>query len=189
MTDTIPPEPVQGLVIATARGKLVALTLALGFIGFASAFVLWDSGTRSDTDLILPFRLAKDSLFTWFVVGMCAFGGVLSCIGLFVRVLFPSQLVLGEDALQVLGPRGTVETQVRYANIATVTCEPQPQGFDGPRVGLNLVRWNAPGTYSRKYNLTAERHPEICDIYLPESLERGAEEIVRLLAERRPRTE
>lgn len=187
MADTIPPEPVHGLIIATARVKLVGLALGLGLLGFASVFVLWDSGVHADADLILPFRLAKDSLFTWFVTGMCAFGGVLCCMGLLTRALFPRRLVLGEDVLQVLGPRGTVETQVPYSNIATVVCESQPHGLGGPQIGLDLVRPDAPGTYSRVHDLMAGRHPEIRDIYLPESLELGAAEIVRLLAERRLR--
>lgn len=185
MADTIPPDPVHGLVIATARSKLVGLALGLGLLGFASAFTLWDSGSHADSDLILPFRLAKDSLFTWFATGMCAFGCVPCCIGLLVRALFPRRLVLGEHVLQVLGSRGTVETQVPYSNIATIACEPQPHDLDGPQIGLDLVHPDAPGTYSRVYDLAARTHPEIRDLYLPESLELGAAEIVRLLLELR----
>jgi hypothetical protein len=185
VTETLPPEPVPGVVIATARGKLVGLALGLGLLGFASAFVLWDSGSHADADLIMPFRLAKDSLFTWFVTGMCAFGGILSCIGLLARALFPRRLVLGEHVLQVLGPKGTVETQVPYENIATIVCEPQPHDIGGPQIGLDLVRPDAPGTYSRVYRLAARTDPETRDIYLPESLELGAAEIVRLVTERR----
>ena len=187
MADTIPPDPVDGLTIATARGKLVGLALGLGSLGFACAFVLWDSGAHADANLVLPFRLAKDSLFTWFATGMCAFGGVLCGLGLLTRALLPRRLVLGEAVLQVLGPGGTVETQVPYSNIATVACESQPGGFDGPQIGLDLARPDAPGTYSRVYNLLAGRHPGVRDVYLPESLELGAAEIVRLLEERRPR--
>jgi hypothetical protein len=181
-----PPELVQGIVIDTSRSTQVWLAIGLGLFGFASGFVLWDTWSHKDTGFVLPFHLAKDSLFTSFTLALGAFGGVGCFIGLLCRSLFPKQVILGEDVLQVVRP-GTsgsiVETQVPYANIATVACEPEPYGLKRMRIGIDLVNPDAAGTYSRRREFDS-RCKDVRDLYLPEFLAAGPEELASLLTER-----
>jgi hypothetical protein len=175
---------VQGRVIETDRGKLLLLSLGSGVFGAANAFVFWDSSSHKDGEYRLPFHLAKDSLFTWFVVGLCAFGGV-GCFFLFLcQAFLPRKLILGDDVLQVTRPRGsTVETQVPYANIAAVAVERETDGSKRLRVGIDLIDALAPGTYSSSRDF-GRKAVLGRDLFLPESLTAGPEEIARLLAEK-----
>jgi hypothetical protein len=184
--DNEPPKPVNGIVIDTSRGTLVFAALCLGLFGFANGFVLWDSWGHKDGEFVLPFHLAKDSLFTSFVVVLCVFGGVGCFIGLLRQALFPKQLILSEKVLQVTQWRGanlTVETQLPYANIASVACERETGGFGQQRVGIDLVNPDAPETYSRRFNL-GNKDKDIRDLYLPGFLTVGPDEVARLLIER-----
>jgi hypothetical protein len=186
VADKQPPQPVQGIVVETSRGTLVCFALGLGLLGFASGFTLWDSWSHRDAGFVLPFHLAKDSLFTSFVVGLCAFGGVGCFFGLLYQALFPRQLVLGEDVLQVTrqsGSGSTVETQVAYANIAVVACEREPGGLRRQQIGIDLISPDAAGTYSSRHNF-GKKVQDVRDLYLPEFLNASPEEIARLLMER-----
>jgi hypothetical protein len=186
VADKDPPKPVQGIVIETSRGTLVLLALGLGLFGFANGFVLWDSWSHKDAGFVLPFHLAKDSLFTSFVVALCTFGGVACFIALVCRALFPKRLILGDEVLQVTRPSGTgstVETQLPYANIAAVACERETYGFRQMRIGIDLIRPDAAGTYSRTHDF-GTKDKDGRDLYLPEFLAASPEEIARLLTER-----
>jgi len=181
-----PPEPVQGNVIETSRGTQVLLALGLGLFGFASGFVLWDTWSHKDSGFVLPFHLAKDSLFTTYTLALCTFGGVGCFIGLLCRSLFPKQVILGEDVLRVVRPGSAgsiVVTQVPYANIATVACEREPYGVKRMRIGIDLVSPDAAGTYSRSREFDSQDR-DGRDLYLPEFLAASPEEIARLLTER-----
>jgi hypothetical protein len=132
----------------------------------------------------LPFRLAKDSLFTSFAVGLCLLGGTGCFIAFLCQALFPKQVILGDEVLQVTRSRGcsTVETQIPYANIAAVACERQNDGSRQLRVGIDLQSPNAAGTYSSVYDFAKKDDGR--DLYLPGSLTASPEEIARLLTER-----
>jgi hypothetical protein len=94
-------------------------------------------------------------------------------------------VILGDDVLQVVRPRGEgsiVETQVPYANIATVACEREPYGFRQLRVGIDLVSRDSAGTYSRSHEFDSQDR-DGRDLYLPEFLAASPEEIARLLTE------
>jgi hypothetical protein len=113
-----PPKPVQGIVVDTSRGTLVFVALCLGLFGFASGFVLWDTWSHKDGEFVLPFHLAKDSLHTNFGAALGLFGGVGCFVALLCQALFPRQLILGEEVLQITRQRGansTVETQLSAA--------------------------------------------------------------------------
>jgi hypothetical protein len=186
VADKDSPKPVQGIVIDTSRGNLVFVALCLGLLGFASGFVLWDTWSHKDGEFVLPFHLAKDSLFTSFVVVLCLFGGVGCFIGLLWQALSPRQLILGEEVLQVTRQRGanlTVETQLPYANIAAVACERETGGFGQQRVGIDLVSPDAAGTYSRQLDI-GKQDKDSRDLYLPGFLTASPQEITRLLTER-----
>src|SRR5207253_3020386 len=65
------PRRVQGVVIDTSRGALFFFALCAGVLGFAAGFVIWDTWSHQEGEYALPFHLAKDSLFTSFVVVLC----------------------------------------------------------------------------------------------------------------------
>jgi hypothetical protein len=186
MTYEDAPKLVQGIVIDSSRSTQVLLALCLGVFGFASGFVLWDSWSHKDAGFVLPFHLAKDSLFTSFTVALCAVGGVGCFIGLLCRSFFPKRLILGEDVLQVVRPGragSIVETQVPYANIAAVACEREEYGFKQMRVGIDLVSRDAVGTYSRGHAFDRQEK-DGRDLNLPEFLAASPEDIARLITER-----
>jgi hypothetical protein len=186
MLDREPPQPVQGEVFATSRGMLIFLALGSLLLGLASGFVLWDTWSHDDTGYVLPFHLAKDSLFTSFVVGLGAFGGIGCFIAFLCQSFFPKQLIFGEEVLQVVRPKASgsiVETQVPYRNIAAVACEREDDGSRQLRVGIDLLDPAAPGTYSCRDDFG--KKAEIGrDLILPGYLTVGPEEIARLLMER-----
>jgi hypothetical protein len=164
----------------------VLLALGLGLFGFASGFVLWDTWSHKDSGFVLPFHLAKDSLFTSYTLALCTFGGLGCFIGLLCRSIFPKRVILGEDVLQVVRPGSAgsiVETQVPYANIATVACERERNGLERMRIGIDLVNPDAAGTYSRSRDFDIPDR-DGRDLYLPEFLAASPQEIARLLTER-----
>jgi hypothetical protein len=186
VADKETPEPVQGMAIGTSRGTLLFFALCSGLLGFAAGFVLWDTWSHKEAEYVLPFHLAKDSLHTSFVVVLCLLGGVGCFIAFLCQSLFPRQLVLGEEVLQVTRTRGlgpTVETQVPYANIAAVACEREPYGFRQLRVGIDLLRPDAAGTYPCRRD-SGKKDKSGRDLYLPGFLTASPEEVARLLAER-----
>jgi hypothetical protein len=181
------PPVVEGMVIRTARETVVLCAVGSGLLGLAAGFVLWDTWGHKEGEYVLPFHLAKDSLFTSFVVGLCLFGGVGCSIAFAYQSLFPYLLIFGDEVMQVvrMGIFGrTVTTQIPYANIARVTCAPEEYGFRQLQVGIDLRRPVAPATYARRndFNKTDENTR---DVYLPTFFTAGAEEIARLIAERR----
>jgi hypothetical protein len=162
------------------------LCVCSGLLGFAAGFTLWDTWGHREGEHILPFHLAKDSLHTSFAVALCVLGGVGCLIVLAYKFLFPHQLILGEDVLQVIrtGLFGqTVETQVPYANIAVVTCERETYGFRQLQVVIDLVNLGAPGTYSCSRDF-GQKNKNGRDLYLPSFFQDGPEEITRLIEER-----
>lgn len=184
MSEQQPPSPVPGTVIDTARGAVVFYPLCMGVFGLANGFVLWDSWGRKDGEYLLPFHLAKDSLFTWFVVGLGAVGGLAGCVAFLCRALFPERLILGEDVLQVTRPgAATVESQVPYSNIATVACEPEYEGTRHLQVGIDLIDPDAAGTYSRRRDFH-KKVKGMRDLYLPTSLAESPQTIADILAEK-----
>jgi hypothetical protein len=176
------------MIIRTSRSQLLFLCVCSGLLGFAAAFILWDTWGHRDGGHILPFQLAKDSLHTSFAVVLCAFGGVGCMIALAYTWLFPQQLILGEEVLQVirtglLGP--TVETQIPYANIAAVMCERETHGFGTVLVGIDLHGLGVSGTYSSRSDF-GQKNRNGRDYYLPRFLTVEPEAIARLIEERRP---
>jgi hypothetical protein len=180
------PNVVGGTVIRTSHGTLLLLCACSGLLAFAAGFVLWDSWGHGDGEHVLPFQLPKDSLHTSYPFVLGVLGGVGCLIGFAYKCLFPHQLILGEEVLQVtqrgvFGP--TVETQVPYANIAAVTCEPVGDGSQRLGVGIDLRCLGAPGTYSCRRDF-GERDKNGRDLYLPSLFTAGPEEIARLIEER-----
>jgi len=179
-----PPSPVPGTVIDTSRGTLVFYALCLGVFGFLSGFVLWNSWGQKEGEGLLPFQLAKDSLFSWFLVGLGAFGGLAGCVACLCRAVFPERLILGDDVLQVTRPgAATVDAQVPYSNIATVACEQEYQGTRHLQVGIDLIDPDAAGTYARRRDLR-KKVKGMRDLYLPTSLTESPQRIADLLAEK-----
>jgi hypothetical protein len=185
------PKVVDGTVIRTSRSTLVFLGACSGLVAFTAGFVLWDTWGHTEGKHVLPFQLAKDSLFTSFAFMLCVVGGAGCFIALLYKCLFPHQLILGAEVLQVVrtGLFGaTVETQVPYANIAAVIYK--AEAFDSGRegIGLDLERLEAAGTYSRKRDF-GKKDKNGRDLYLPRFLTATPEEIARLIEERRRKKE
>jgi hypothetical protein len=157
-----------------------------GLLAFASGSVLWDTWSHKDGEYLLPFHLAKDSLFTSFTVGLCLLGGAGCFVAFAFQALFTHQLILGQEVLQVTraGLSGrTVTLQVPYANIAAVACERETYGFKQLRVGLDLRDPLSEGTYVRGYDFH-KKEKEARDAYLPGFLAVGPEELAQRIAER-----
>jgi hypothetical protein len=145
------PKAVGGTVIRTSRSSLLFLCACSGLLAFAAGFVLWDTWSHEEGKQLLPFQLAKDSLLTSFAFVLCVFGGAGCLVAFGYKFLFPHQLIFGEEVLRVIrtGLSGTtVETQVPYAAIAAVACEPEGHGSQRVVVGIDLHRVEAPGIYS-----------------------------------------
>jgi hypothetical protein len=180
------PSVVEGMIIRTARGTVMLCAVGSGLLALAAGFVLWDTWSHKEGEYLLPFHLAKDSLFTSFVVILSLVGGVGCLIAFAYQSLFPNRLILGDQVLQVVrtGIFGqTVTTQIPYANIARVTCEPETTGFQQLRVGIDLQRPDAPGTYVRGRDLH-KKEQNTRDFYLPGFFTAGPEEIARQIADR-----
>ena len=180
------PNVVEGVVIRTARETVISCAVGSGLLALAAGFVLWDTWGHQDGEHVLPFQLAKDSLFTSFVVGLCLFGGAGCAIAFAYQSLFPHVLIFGDEVMQVIrtGMFGqTVTTQIPYTNIARVTCEPEEHGFKQLQVGIDLRRPVAPAAYARR-NDFSKRDENTRDVYLPNFFTASPEEIVRMIAER-----
>ena len=180
------PNVVEGMVIRTARETVILCAVGSGLLALAAGFVLWDTWGHKEGEYVLPFQLAKDSLFTSFVVGLCLFGGAGCSIAFAYQSLFPHLLIFGDEVMQVIrtGMFGrTVTTQIPYANIARVTCEPEEYGFRQLQVGIDLHRPVAPATYGRRHDFS-KTDENIRDVYLPNFFTAGPEEIARLIAGR-----
>ncbi|HEY7330431.1 MAG TPA: hypothetical protein VH592_22515 [Gemmataceae bacterium] len=180
------PNVVEGTVIRTALGTVMLCAAGSGLLALASGFVLWDTWTHKDGEYLLPFHLAKDSLFTSFAVILCLIGGAGGLIAFCFQALFPHRLIFGNEVLQVIrtgifGP--TVTAQIPYANIASVTCEREEYGFKQLRVGIDIQRADAPGTYARRQDFRKKNKNER-DLYLPGFLAASAEEIAKQIADR-----
>jgi hypothetical protein len=180
------PNVVEGTIIRTARATVMFCAAGSGLLALASGLVLWDTWSHKEGEFLLPFHLAKDSLFTSFVVILCLIGGVGCLIAFGYQSLFPHQLIFGEEVLQVirtgiLGRR--VTTQIPYANIAGVTCEREAHGFRVLRVGIELHRSDAPGTYTRGQDFL-NKEKSTRELYLPGFFAAGPEEIARQIADR-----
>lgn len=186
MADMELPFPVQGIVIETARGTAVLVALGFGLLGLASGFVLWDTWSHKEGEYVLPIHLAKDSLLTSFIVGLCLLGGIGCFIAFLCRALFPTKLTLGDEVLQLARQRAagsTVDIQLPYSNLAAVTCEREPGGFGQLRVGIDFVSPDAPGTYPHPFVL-GKKEKGTRDLYLPGLLTESPDEIARLILER-----
>jgi hypothetical protein len=180
------PNVVEGAVIRTALGTVLLCAVGSGLLALASGFVLWDTWTHKDGEYLLPFHLAKDSLFTSFGVILCLIGGAGCLIAFCFQALFPHRLIFGNEVLQVIrtGIFGsTVTAQIPYANIATVTCEREEYGFKQLRVGIDLHRADAPGTYARRQDFR-KKDKNSRDLYLPGFFTASPEEIARQIADR-----
>jgi len=180
------PSVVKGTVIRTALGRVVVCAVGSGLMAAAAGLVLWDTWGHQEGEYLLPFHLAKDSLFTSFVVGLCLVGGAGCAIAFTIQSLFPHRLVFGDEVLQVIraGIFGqSVITQVPYSNIASVTCEAEEHGFNQLQVGIDLCRPVAPETYAWGEDLR-NKVENTRDLYLPGFFTAGAEEIARQIAER-----
>lgn len=173
---------VKGTVVWTDIGMVLAYAIGSGLLALAAGVVLWDTWSHQDGEYLLPFHLAKDSLFTSFVVGMCLVGGSGCAIAFLCQSLFPQRLVLGEEVLQVI--RGqTVLTQVPYSNIARVTCEEEEYGSRQLQVGIDLCQPDAPGMYAPGEDFR-KKEENIRDVSLPGQLTTGPEEIARQIVAR-----
>lgn len=180
------PSVIQGTLIPTACGMLVLCCLGSGLLAFAAGFVLWDTWSHKDGEYLLPFHLAKDSLFTSFPVVLCLLGGAGCFVAFAFQTLFTHQLILGDEALQVtragIGGR-KVTMHVPYANIAAVTCERETYGFKQLRVGIDLREPGAEGTYARGHDFQKKEKDER-DLYLPTFLTERPDQIAERIAER-----
>jgi hypothetical protein len=184
------PNVVEGTVIRTARETVMLCAAGSGLLGLAAGFVLWDTWGHKEGEYLLPFHLAKDSLFTSFVVGLCLVGGAGCSIAFAYQSLFPHLLIFGEEVMQVIRTgmfRRTVTTQIPYAGIARVTCEPEEYGFRQLQVGIDLHRPVAPGTFARGHDFS-KKEENIRDVYLPSFFTAGPEELARLIADRCKKT-
>jgi hypothetical protein len=180
------PKVVEGMVIRTARETVILCAVGSGLLALSNGFVLWDTWGHKDGEYVLPFHLAKDSLFTSFVVGLCLFGGTGCAIAFTYQSLFPHMLICGDEVMQVIrtgmfGQR--VTTQIPYADIARVACELEDQGFKQLRVGIDLRRPVSPAAYARRHDFS-KRDETIRDVYLPNFFTASPQEIVGLIADR-----
>jgi hypothetical protein len=180
------PNVAEGPIIHTDRSTVVACAIGSGLLALAAGVQLWDTWGHKEGEYLLPFHLAKDSLFTSFVVILCLVGGAGCLIAFTYKSLFPPQLIFGDEVLQVIRTgmlTRSVTAQVPYANIASVMCEREEYGFKQLRVGIDLHSPNAPGTYPSVQELR-KKDETIRDLYLPGFLIGGPEEIARQIAAR-----
>jgi len=185
--DTIPPLVLKGTVIRTSRGMLLGLSAGSAFLAFVSGFLLWDTWSHGPDEHVLPFQLGKHSLHTSFGAVLGVLGGTGCMLAFGWDLLFPRHLVLGEEALQVIWPGWfdpTVQMQIPYSNIASVTCQREEHGFQQLRVRIHLQRPTAPGMYLRRRDYGAGKD-SVRDLELPGSFTLGPQEIARLIEERR----
>ena len=123
-----PPKVVTGTVIRTSRGTLLFLCACSGLLAFAAGFVLWDTWGHGEAEHVLPFQLAKDSLHTSFAFVLCVVGGVGCLIVLAYKCLFPHQLVLGDEVLQLIRTGSEKAGQVHVSAVLVLLAEGSPTG-------------------------------------------------------------
>ncbi len=180
------PSVVEGPVIRTALGTVLLCAAGSALMALAAGFVLWDTWGHKEGEHLLPFHLAKDSLFTSFVVLLCLIGGTGCLIAFAHQALFPHQLIFGNEVLQVIrtglfGQR--VTAQIPYANIASVSCEREEYGFRQLRVGIDVHQPDAPGTFARGQAFL-KKESNARDLYLPSFFTASPEEIARQIVGR-----
>lgn len=186
---TNPPEIAQGTVIRASYGTLVCLCAGCAVLVVVCALLLWDTWGHEHGEHILPFALGKQSLHSSFGAVLGVFGGSVCAIMFASMCLFPHRLILGDEVLQVVRPRwlgSTVELQVPYANIESVTCERVEHGLGQLRLGIDLHDRDATGTYSRKRHF-GDRNKDGHDFYVDGIFTLGMPEVAGLIEERRRR--
>jgi hypothetical protein len=144
-----PPELIDGRVIPASKMKLFGMFLACLFFFVVCGYAFYERWMLDEGEGVLPFRL------TWWGSILCGVGfliGVGGMIAFPIELLCPKQLVLGDDAFQLVrqwrsGP--AVELHIPYANIKEVIYEKHDDTW---QLGIDLHDTEDADTYAKGPN-------------------------------------
>jgi hypothetical protein len=173
------PAVADGTVIPSSKLHVLGLILLSAVFAAVCGYLLYEWWADEG---VLPFRLNLAGAILC-GVGLCM--GILGLIALPIELIWPSQLVLGDEAFQVVRrwPTGpTVEVHIPYANMKAVSCEKRDDVW---QVGIDLHDPDDPGTYAREPGDLRQRDKAGHDYALGGGYTTSFQEIARLLEKKR----
>jgi hypothetical protein len=179
-----PPELARGQVIPASKLHIIGLILLSAFFAAVCGYLLYEWWFLPEHEGYLPFRL------TWWGGILCAVGFGMGALGVLVlpfELVCPSQLILGDEAFQVVrrwptGPE--VQVHIPYANMKAVSCEKRDEAW---QVGIDLRDPDDADTYAVEPGDLKQRDKAGHDYAFGGGYTSSFQEIARLLEKKRLR--
>ena len=172
------PEAIDGRTIPASKLKLLGMFAACVFFFLVCGYAFYERWMLDEGEGILPFRL------TWWGSILCGIGfliGVGGMIAFPIELLWPKQLIVGDDAFQLVrqwraGPE--VELHIPYANIQEVIYEKRD---DNMQLGIDLHDTEDADTYAKGANDLKQLKKKGRDYVLDGGYTMSLKEIAKLL--------
>lgn len=181
----VPPKAIRGRVIPASKLKMLGMWLLAVVFFVACGYMLLERWVLPEANRVLPFRL------TWWGSLLSTVGfliGLIGIVALLFEFLCPKQLVLGDEAFQLVRKwvSGTtvVEVHIPYANIRAVVYEKRGESW---QLGIDLE--DSDDTYSKDENDLKQHDKKGHDFILDGDYTLSLQEVANLLEKKRRKAE